>query len=277
MRLRTGYLSIVTGMSFLCGCVKESLAPSTEADERVTGLIAGLPPDMTKVNGYFYSMQTWSHPYSENKFDRSRFATFAVQGGDLRKGWNFILNAFDNSLAVGDLDVGKIFEDTCALQRNSLTGPRLFYGSSSLSMTPSGTGVTWHYTGTGDVSADTFCIPNAFPLLKSRGRSQWVNPDTSFTILVDTIMDHYMEGSASLIGSHYRGGPYIALSQLLNESMRHFYLSAKQVKSTLTADGYSPPGTLRFMTFNHFHQYKHGKLYVFTFCVKVDYSVSIYK
>src|SRR5689334_14930636 len=98
-------------MQFI-GCRKEQLEPIVPEEVKHTDIIKGLPKDLTKMNGYFYIVQSPSS--DSNTYARTTFALFAAQGGDLRKGYNRDLDFWSGFIA-GDLDMGKLKLDTFTL------------------------------------------------------------------------------------------------------------------------------------------------------------------
>jgi hypothetical protein len=263
---------IVMPVILLYSCRKEKLVPPAEVIEMNTEMLSGLPSDLTRVNGYFYVQKSHS-PYNTANFARSATVHFSVHGGDLRKGHDRDLDILEASQFVGDLMVGTLRLDTLRINGWSLTGPRYYYSGVTYSAATVDSNVVWRFTGAGSIPADSFKFKNPFPIIKSLPKSLVVSVDSSFLILIDSVLGNFTDGAIMLTGDHYRGGPYVSVKFPVSSEMRHFYLTAQQVNSLLTPSGGAPPNMLRFKGYNYYHKYHRGKLYVFTFASRVDYSI----
>jgi hypothetical protein len=261
----------LAGLALTAGCRKDTVMPELKSEKLNTGMIRGLPEDPGKINGFFYAVETG---LDETHFSRSVFAFFAAQGGDLRKAYDQYVERLNVSDVVGDLSMGVVKMDTLSLEAVSLTGPRLYF-TSSASVDKQHMSFKWSWLGTPQIKPDSFLFQNPFPLIGHGGKPFVLDQDSAFYVNADSVVAPSDEGDILLMGDHYRNGPYVSLRYSINKGMNYMYWSPEEVKQHLKVSGDMLPGLLRFRSCTHFHQYREGKLYLFTFVSRVDCSIKL--
>lgn len=269
--MRLFHISIFVSLVCVSACKKKEAQPEITTPELNTGLIRGLPERLDKVHGYFYAVESNS---DANKLSRRAYALFAAQGGNLRTAYDHELEILHEELITGDLSMGVVRLDTHALWSFSLTGPRLYY-STSLQVDQQLQSARWSWSGTSQIQADTFLFENPFPRIHCRDSIFVINKDSNFYIVSDSMVARSDEASILLIGDHYRNGPYIAKRYSLNKGINYLYWSAEEVNDIFYKYEDSKPRLLSFKSYTHFHQYRHNKLYVFTFSTRIDCPISL--
>lgn len=245
----------------LCSCNKKPL-PAKE-EPLSTGLIEGLPPSVSIINGYFFTSCVINNKMYQRWF---AFASFSDPGKNLIAGFNHYKNNFyDLNSLSGNVSAGDVSLDTVQLPVLS-DKQHIVYKKNTYAFLDSMYVPHWRTTGNGSFLPVDVGVPSIPPRVSSAQiteiyRSKPIQIDlTKGFRNYDSVRVQFLLGDRMFInkGATASGPAVITISE-------------NELKTI------DEPGIyINYFGFKYFHQWLNGNLYVYEISTLKTANVFVY-